>query len=286
MAEWPDGNRAALSLSFDNLGEAAEVNLGAAALPDGASGDHFTVTEVLPALLAALATRRLEATFFVEGVNADAYPAALAEIRDGGHEVGFHAWCHEDWAGLSAEEQAENLERGLAAFDRLGLETSGMRPPGGLLGRGGLDPLREAGLRYCSPAGAGAGAEEGIALLPFQWQHVDATCVLPPLAPVRERIAGTPDPLDPDTFAGHLEAEIDRLADEGGYMAIVLHLSMIEHWLGTDRLARLLERVEREARGEDVWVATCAEVAEHVLANPDRFEAGNELDSASWASGG
>ena len=191
---WPGGARGALSLSFDNLGEAAEIELGAIAA-DAELGGHVTVTEVLPSLLDRLAEHGLAATFFVEGLNTEIYPEALAGIAAGGHEVAYHAWRHEQWADLSAGEQAENLERGLTAFRRLGIELAGLRPPGGMLGPGGLEVLRDAGLRYCSPAGSGAGEEKGIALLPFQWRHLDASCVLPPLGAVRREISGSSDPL-------------------------------------------------------------------------------------------
>lgn len=284
MAEWPGGARGALSLSFDNLGEAAELELGA--LPADASlGRHFTATRVLPALLDALRERVLAATFFVEGLNAELYPEALKAIAAGGHEVAYHAWRHEQWGELSAAEQAENLARGLTAFRGLGggmgVELTGMRPPGGQLGAGGLAVLREAGLRYCSPAGAGAGVEDGIALLPFQWRHVDASCVLPPLAPVRERMTGSPDPLDPDTFLAFLEAEIEHISTEGGFATIVLHLFMLD-WLGQDRLAALLDHV-REARSQGgLRVAPCGRVAEHVLAHPHEFQGGTTLDPTSW----
>lgn len=292
MVEWPGGARGALSLSFDNLGEAAELELGA--LPaDAPLGEHFTATRVLPSLLAALGERDLAATFFVEGLNAELYPDALRAIATGGHEVAYHAWRHEQWGELSAAEQAENLARGLTAFRDLGggrgielkgmgIGLTGMRPPGGQLGAGGLDVLREAGLRYCSPAGAGAGVKDGIALLPFQWRHVDATCVLPPLAPVREQMTGSPDPLGPDAFLAHLEGEIERLAREGGFATIVLHLIMLD-WLGEDRLGALLDRV-REAKSQGgLWVAPCGRIAEHVLAQPDEFRGGTTLDATSWA---
>ena len=116
---------------------------------------------MLPGLLDRLAERGLRATFFVEGLNAELYPDLLREIDARGHEVAYHAWRHEQWGGPAAAEQAENLARGIAAFGELGLEVAGMRPPGGSLGEGGPGVLREAGLRYCSPAGAGAGSEDG-----------------------------------------------------------------------------------------------------------------------------
>jgi len=279
---WPNGANGALSISFDNLGEAAEIELGA--IPtDAPLGGHFTATRVLPAVLEALAARSIAATFFVEGLNTVAYPERLVEIAASGHEVGYHAWRHEQWADLSAAEQADNLARGLDAFGARGLEVAGLRPPGGGLGPGDLGVLREAGLRYCSPAGAGAGVEDGVALLPFQWRHVDASCVLPPLAPIRERMTGSPDPLEPAAFLAYLEAELERLARDGGYASIVLHLFMLE-WLGKDRLDVLLNRAAAASRRGDLWVAPCAEVADHVLTHPKPFREGTALDPTSWTS--
>jgi peptidoglycan/xylan/chitin deacetylase (PgdA/CDA1 family) len=277
---WPGGARGALNLSFDNLGEAAELEMGA--LPaDVPLGSHETALETLPRLLGQLGERGIAATFFVEGLNAEIYPDLLREIDRRGHEVAFHAWRHEQWAELSAAEQAANLERGLAAFERLGLEIAGLRPPGGQLGEGGTAVLRDAGLRYCSPAGAGAGRKDGVALLPFEWRHVDASCVLPPLGAAREQIGGSPDPVEPARFVAWLEAEIDRLAGDGGYMAIVLHPFMFG-WLGEKALATLLDRIAAAAAGDEIWVAPGGEIAEHVVAHPGRFGNGAVLDTASW----
>lgn len=282
MAGWPGGARGALSLSFDNLGEAAEIELGALG-PDAPIGEHFTATRVLPALLDALAEHELAATFFVEGLNAELYPDALAAVAAAGHEVAYHAWRHEQWGELSAAEQAENLARGIAAFEALGLELAGMRPPGGQLGDGDLGVLREAGLRYCSPAGEGAGVDGGIALLPFQWRHVDATCVLPPLAPVREQMTGSSDPLDPDAFLAYLEGEIGLLSERGGFMTIVLHPFMLD-WIGLNRLMLILESLRAARSSGRLWVARFAEVAEYVLAHQKNFEGGATLDPTSWAT--
>jgi peptidoglycan/xylan/chitin deacetylase (PgdA/CDA1 family) len=279
-ALWPGGARGALNLSFDNLGEAAELEMGA--LPaDVPLGRHMTALEVLPRLLGQLGDRRLVATFFVEGLNAEIYPDLLREIDRRGHEVALHAWRHEQWDRLSAVEQAANLKLGLAAFGELGLEIAGLRPPGGQLGEGGTGLLREAGLRYCSPAGAGAGLEDGVALLPFEWRHVDASCVLPPLGSAREQIAGAPDPVEPNRFVAWLEEEIGRLVQDGGYLAIVLHPFMLG-WLGEEPLAKLLDRVAAASASDEVWGATCAEVADFVATHPDRFGNGTVLDTASW----
>jgi peptidoglycan/xylan/chitin deacetylase (PgdA/CDA1 family) len=268
-----------LSLTFDNLGEAAELEAGATVAEPGT---HFTATRVVPEILDLLAERQLSATFFIEGLNTELYPELLREIDAGGHEVAFHAWRHEQWGDLSAAEQAENLANGLAGFERLGLELSGMRPPGGALGSTGLSVLRDAGLRYCSPAGAGAGADGGIALLPFQWRHVDAACTLPGLAAAREQIGGSPGPVDPATFIASLLGEIDELERRGGYIAIVLHPVMLD-WLGREHLVELLDRVAAAVGRGDLWVVPCAEVADQVLSDPGQFGNGAVLDPTSWA---
>lgn len=285
MPDWPLGNRAALSLSFDNLGEAAEVQMGARPMPEGPIGNHFTAAETVPEILKALNMRFLKATFFVEGINADLYFHTVLTLALSGYEVGYHSWCHEDWGGLSAAEQADNLARGLAAFDKYSLGTTGMRPPGGRLGAGGLGAIRDAGLGYCSPAGSGPSQSGGLAVLPFEWQHVDASCVLPPLAAVRERIGGSADPLEPAEFVEHMDGEIGRLREEGGHLNVVLHPFMVEKWMGHELLGTLLDRIDEAAKFEDIWVAPCGKVAQHILANPEQFEAATEYDETSWAGG-
>jgi len=261
VAQWPGGARGALCLSFDNLGV------------DAAS----SATRALPGLLERLAERELSATFFAEGINAELAPDALREIDAAGHEIAYHAWLHESWGELSAAEQAENLTRGLTAFRDLGIEVDGLRPPGGQLGEGGVEILREAGLHYASPAGEGAGIENDIALLPFQWRHVDATSMLPGLDPVREQMTGSPTPINPDTFTTYLQGEIERIEANGGFMAIVLHLPLLQ-WLGESNLATILNQLSTTQS----WVARNDKVAAHLLANKDAFREGTTLDSASW----
>lgn len=262
MTEWPGGARGALCLSFDNLG----VDEASSAAP------------VLPGLLERLGEHDLAATFFAEGVNAELDPGALQEIGAAGHEVAYHAWRHETWGELSTAEQAENLARGVEAFAELGLKIAGLRPPGGQLGKGGLEVLREAGLGYCSPAGESAGLEDGIALLPFQWRHVDASCMLPPLGAVREQMTGSQDAIEPAAFLAYLEAEIERLTHEGGFATIVLHLPLLD-WLGESNLASLLDKLSSCA----AWLPRCDQAAEHVLAHPGAFTGGAALDPTSWS---
>jgi peptidoglycan/xylan/chitin deacetylase (PgdA/CDA1 family) len=261
VAEWPGGARGALCLSFDNLG----------------TDESSSATRVLPALLERLAEHGLTATFFSEGINAELDPNALCAIVAAGHEVAYHAWQHEERGELTATEQAQNLARGVSAFGDLGIDVGGLRPPGGQLGEGGVQVLREAGLRYVSPAGAGAGIEDGVAILPFEWHHVDATCLLPLLGAVREQMTGAPDQLDPTSFVTYIQEQIDHLERDGGFMAIVLHLPLLD-WLSENNLATVLDKLSSTRS----WVARCDEAADHIRTHPDAFAERATLDPTSW----
>ena len=163
---------ATVSVTFDNLGEAAELERGT--WPEGqALGEHFSVRECLPELLGVLAAEDLRATFFVEGLNGELYPDALAGVAAAGHEVACHGWRHEPWAEVEGER--ELLAR---ARDALGGPV-GFRPPGGRLTARTPALLGELGFGYCSPAGERAGRLGGLAVLPFRWRLIDAYFYLP-----------------------------------------------------------------------------------------------------------
>jgi peptidoglycan/xylan/chitin deacetylase (PgdA/CDA1 family) len=278
---WPDGRAAAVSLTFDNLGEAAEIELGLRS-PEEPRGGHWSVVSALPVVLEELAGTGLPATFFVEGVNTEIYPEALAGIAAAGHEVGFHAWCHEDWAGLSPAQEADNLDRGLAALRSLGLSVHGFRPPGGLIGPETAGLLSARGVRHCSPAGSAPGLDGEIAVLPFAWPAVDVFHVLPQFAALRAHV-GAPwseEPGGPDAVRAALLEAVDRAVADGGHAVLVLHTWMAEGV--RDALHDVLARCAAGAASGELWVASCDAVADWVAGHPADFAAGPVLDRTSW----
>ena len=198
---------AAVSVTFDNLGEAAQLELGMWP-EDVPHGEHFTVLEVLPRLLELLAARGVRATFFVEGLNAEMYPDALRDLAQAGHEVAVHAWRHEEWAALDAATEAALLDRATDAMRSIGLEPRGFRPPGGGLTARTLSLLGERGYSYVSPAGEREGMLDGLAVLPFRWQLVDAYAFLPQFAGLRERYRGDPEPYGPEQMGEEMIAAL------------------------------------------------------------------------------
>jgi peptidoglycan/xylan/chitin deacetylase (PgdA/CDA1 family) len=181
------------ALTFDNLGEAADLERGLMA-PDAAVGRHPSVTVALPRLLDELDMLGLRATFFVEGWNADVYPEALQGIAARGHEVGLHGWRHEAWAELPPDQEAELLLRGRDGLAALGIDVHAFRPPGGVptpVTAGLLDAL---GFTWWSPvAGSAAEDDRPPEAVPFRWEHVDAYHVLETFEGRRGGPRRTPD---------------------------------------------------------------------------------------------
>jgi peptidoglycan/xylan/chitin deacetylase (PgdA/CDA1 family) len=227
----------ALALTFDNLGEAADLERGRPVAQPPPS-----VAEVLPWLLDALDERGLRATFFVEGINAQLHPQALRAIAARGHEVGCHAWRHERWDALSPDEEAATLERALAALRGLDLEVRGFRPPGGELNPGTPALLRAHGIDWCSPHGTQTEVRDGVRILPFQWPLVDAFYRLEHFADLRLAHGEPAAPLDPQATADRLEAELTQAPRPA---CLVLHPFLAVGDEGAAAMRRILDAVAR-----------------------------------------
>jgi peptidoglycan/xylan/chitin deacetylase (PgdA/CDA1 family) len=240
---------APVSLTFDNLGEVADLERGQWPA-DAPLGRHASVTRTLPRVLGLLAAVGLRATFFVEGLNAELYPDALREIDAAGHEVALHGWQHERWADLAPDAERSSLERGVIALDALGLRPAGFRPPGGELTGASLALLREYGFEYCSPVGTAVESRDGIVLLPFRWELIDAFHYLPHFGGLRERFVGSGEPLSPS----RLRAALDSAFGEPGFLALLFHPFLLEHEERFDVLRWAVERVRDRC-------APCREVA-------------------------
>lgn len=224
----------AVSLTFDNLGEVADLHRGQWPA-DAPLGRHASVTRTLPRILDLLGSSGVRATFFVEGLNAQLYPEALREIAAAGHEVAFHGWQHERWGDLDPAAERASLERGVRALEALGLRPVGFRPPGGELTEASLPLLREYGFEYCSPLGTEAVVSDGLAMLPFRWELVDAAYYLPHFA----RVRGTEAPLPPE----RLRAAIDAALAGEGFVALIFHPFLLEDEERFEVLRWAVERV-------------------------------------------
>jgi peptidoglycan/xylan/chitin deacetylase (PgdA/CDA1 family) len=241
-----------ITLTFDNLGEATALERGTW---DGTMplGRDPSVTVALPRLLDELERHGLRATFCVEAINCELYPAALHKIADRGHELAGHGWRHEPWSGLEPDHESELLRRCRTVFAAHDLEVSGFRPPGGELAGGDPELLSAHGFAWCSPFVGDGSAPEPVAgsslrYVPFTWDLVDAYLLMDSFAAVRER-RGDPGP--PFDAAGAGRRLRKRLLGQASTHTLVMHpfLMLDDAWWAQTRglPATIAEQVTRGA---------------------------------------
>jgi peptidoglycan-N-acetylglucosamine deacetylase len=259
MTSWPGGARGAVAFTFDF--DAEEVWLADdpanAERPGLLSQGTYGAKVAVPLILELLARHGLRQTFFVPGRVAERHPQRVREIIAAGHEVGHHGYTHTSPAGLSPQDEEAELVRGLEALRGLGAQPVGYRSPSwefspatvGLLGAHGftyssnyMDDLRP----YRHPG--------GLVELPVQWLLDDAahfwfsgsgmdwTRTISPPSAVREIWMG----------------ELDGIVQLGGCCIVTMHPQVIGR---PHRLAFLDQFIADVRARDDVWIATCAEIA-------------------------
>ncbi|MBO9380093.1 polysaccharide deacetylase family protein [Sphingomonas histidinilytica] len=247
-----DPPRATICLTFDNLGEAADVEMGR--WPEGRPfGQHYTATKTVPRLIEEL--DGLPATFFVEGWNAEVYPDLLRTMAATGHEIACHGWRHELWSTLDDTTRRRCLRQAIDAFARIGVAVQGLRPPGGFLPDGVLALVGEADLAYVSAAGDTPSIESGVVSLPFRWIDLDGFY----LDPAAAKTVGleVPSGVEPTLhgFFSHLDDVIADLTMRGGQAVVVMHPYIIETTEGY--WAALQSFLGRLRANQDIALSTC-----------------------------
>jgi peptidoglycan-N-acetylglucosamine deacetylase len=104
----------------------------------------------VPRLLALLHELALPATFFIPGHTVESFPEPVAAIVEAGHEVAHHSYAHVDPSGQTQDEEWRDMERALAALERIGVRPQGYRSPSADLSSATLPLLEEYGFVYDS----------------------------------------------------------------------------------------------------------------------------------------
>ncbi|KXS96744.1 hypothetical protein AC578_9007 [Pseudocercospora eumusae] len=301
---WRNGARVAISLTLDNMGEAADLDRGLWPA-DEPIGKHYSVMEVLPRMLEILARYGVQATYFIEAWNFSIYPQAIAEqISKAGHEIAWHAWRHEAWSKLKdADVERSNAKRsfgqeGLEGFVAEGAPGEGIssiyrgfRPPGGIIhGQRTLRLCKEFGIQYISPAGRDAAVvsvdatqHSTMTILPFRWSTVDAYYYMESFGKLREikgrllYAAQTAKTLE----ESYIE-QIDEAIATGGYMSLLFHpfLHNVEERL--QAFEDVVKYLSIKSKSGDVWLARCCDVADFVGQNSDIVGKDPGLDETQW----
>jgi len=255
MTWGPQQSDAAILVTFDNFGEAFDIQRGR--WPDDATpGTHHMPHRILPDLMDMLGHAGLKTTWFVEGCNARLYPDQLRALNTAGHEIAIHGWQHETWAEQTAENRPGILHNCIEAFRTLGIRPTGFRPPGGAITPDTTRIMYQLGLEYVSPLGTDISRQNGVDIYPFQWRDVDALYFEPWLDQARQQVFGDIRLKSPADWAAALDATIDRCLNRKSCHVMVFH----PYLLGTDgRMDILRSFLDRLSRHPAIWTPRMAD---------------------------
>jgi peptidoglycan/xylan/chitin deacetylase (PgdA/CDA1 family) len=257
---WPDGRRAAASLTFDFDAETVWVGFDPAnaGRPGPLSIGHYGARVGLPLILDLLRRHDVRATFFVVGQNAERYPDRVRRIVDEGHEVAVHGYTHTPPQRLGPDEEEAELAKALDILRRLAPGVVGYRSASWDVSAVTLDLVERFGLLYSSQMMADIqpyrhGAHRLIEL-PIQWLLDDWPFFAFGLGEMGR-------PIQPTHLAeAAWVEEFEGIVRLGGHFILTMHPQVIGRPGRLALLERLVERLKAEA---GVWIATCAEVARH-----------------------
>jgi peptidoglycan/xylan/chitin deacetylase (PgdA/CDA1 family) len=263
---WPDGHRAALSLTFDVDAESAilAVDPVYARRLSTMSHQRYGPRVGVPRILRMLERTGVRATFFIPGLTADLHPEMVHAVLEAGHELGHHGYSHVPYHRMTDDEQRRDIERAFASLERAG---GGLRPDGfrapwweltnstpGILSEFGFawdSSLMDDDHPYLLDTGTSVLAE-----LPVHWMLDDW-----------EQYAFLPEPHigavieSPAKVLDLWGSELEALAGEGGLMVHTSHPFLSGRASRVATLERVVERA-RELGG--IWIASAGEIAAHV----------------------
>lgn len=268
---WPGGARSALTLGFDMDDESVVLTADARNRERLSVMSHQAYGAVtgMPRILSMLDRLQLTATFFCPGYTAERYPELLRRVRDAGHEIAHHGYLHEDIAGMTPRQEADVIDRGLDALERVaGVRPVGYRAPmwettyataGLLLDRGLLydSSLMDSDLPYELAEHPGDGARS-IVEIPVSWSLDDweQYAYLP-------GVFGSGLIEDPAKALSMWTAELTESNRAEGCMALTAH-PFLSGRLG--RLRMLEELIVRAKELGDVWISSAEQIARHTRA--------------------
>ncbi len=285
---WPEGKAAAAALTFDLDAESALLAcdpLSARRLTVMSHQAYGPLTGV-PRLLGLLERQRVRGTFFVPGYTAERYPSVVNRIAEAGHEIAHHGYLHESTIGMTHDEEARMIDRGLVALDKVaGLRPLGYRAPlwelnyhtpALLIDRGFLydSSMMDCEVPYVLAEHDGPGAR-GIVEVPVHWALDDweQYAFVP-------GITGSGLIASPAKVREMWELELDAFFREGCCFVLTNHPFLSGR---PSRVAALEQLVERMSSLDGLWVATLGEIAAHtrnVGPVPRAFPAPSNVDGS------
>jgi peptidoglycan-N-acetylglucosamine deacetylase len=265
---WPEGYRAAASISFDVDAESAVLSVHPASATRLGVMSHQAYGPLtgVPRILRLLRRHDLRATFFVPGFTAERFPSVCQQIAEAGHEIAHHSYLHESTQGMARDAEARMIDRGLEALDRiLGIRPTGYRAPMWEMNYHTPSLLIERGFAYDSTL-----MDCEIPYLLADHQHPEAGDLVE--IPVHwslddwEQYAYVPDVFgsglieSPAKVLEMWSLELDAFYAEGACFILTNHPFLSGR---PSRAAALEQLIERMESLDGLWIAPLDEIARH-----------------------
>jgi peptidoglycan/xylan/chitin deacetylase (PgdA/CDA1 family) len=264
-AEWKEGKRCAVALSFDADHETNELRDGGNSIGRLSWGQYGNRVGV-PRILKLLERHDVKATFYVPAVAALLHEDEQRRVVAEGHEIGIHGWIHELNSVLPFEAERDLMFRSTDTLERItGMRPVGLRTPSWDFSPGTLAIEKELGLLYDSSLMADEdcyellldGEETGIVELPVEWVRDDAVYFM------MHRFQSLRPYTPPTDVFEIFRREFDAAYEDGGLFQLTMH----PHIIGYRSRIWILDELIRYAKTKDVWFATHAEIAAFAKTN-------------------
>lgn len=261
--KWPEGKKCAIAFTFDFDAESLVLAQDAATIhrPGALSAGTFGAKVGIHKILEEMASAGVKGTFFTPGWVAANRTAAVEAVARAGHEIGHHSYAHRilDPADPAAEE--DDTDRTIEAIKKaVGVAPTGYRAPFGEPSINIIRLLTARGFLYDSSLQDDIvpyrlkvpGAGEAMIELPWHRSTADAPYIVPPRPSFTN-----------DHILTIWKAEFTEAYKAGGYVNMLMHPEAVGR---PSRILLLREFLEFVQGHDDVWIATCGEIARHSLA--------------------
>jgi peptidoglycan/xylan/chitin deacetylase (PgdA/CDA1 family) len=262
---WPNEMTCAVTIGWHVDGEAGPLGSDrqsahhVAALSEAAYG----VSTGIPRILEMHRQLAIPATFFVPAYVAELHPDVIAAIVENGHEIAHHGYLHENVFWLESEDQWHIFQYSSQVLERLaGRRPVGWSAPGWGVKQRTLEILCEMGMIYDSSlmeydvpyivsTRSGELVELPISLILDDWQIFGGS-----LFPSGGGVAATAE-----TAYEIWKEEFDGMRRYGCLFNTTFHPKLMGR---PGRMAMLYRLFEYMKSFNDIWWATCEEVADLV----------------------
>lgn len=258
---WSNNNKCAVILSFDFDAESMWTSLGFGT-PTPLSRGEYGARVGVPRILALLEKYEIPATFFVPGDTIRRHREVVKDIHARGHEIGHHGDVHESPPNLSLDDEKRVLDAGIEEIESIiGERPKGYRSPAWDLSSNSVRLFQEYGFLYDSSMMGDDfrpylltddGKETDVVEIPVSWELDDAPHYLFNFMPY---VAGMSAP---SKVYEIWSAEFEGAYESGGVFTLTMHPQISGRYHRLQMLEKLIQHISDH---EDVWFATCSEVA-------------------------